>query len=131
MMDFKSNLSQALAKLGCDTSRFNFDDRSPIALTFTDIGDLFLVCTDGQVWMWATLPDFSEAALRGVAFNFLNALAIPAPYLAGEALGLRADEDHWRVGGQLRADCVDDVANLAGAIEGFYLRVTTLYEAMK
>lgn len=130
-MDFKSTLTQALQLLGCDTSAFDFDDRSPIALRFSDVGELFLDPSDGQVWVWGALPEMPESILRSVAYEVLTAVAVPAPYLAGEALSLRADEDRWRVGGQLRPDCVNDVHSLAGAVEGFYLRITALYEATK
>jgi hypothetical protein len=131
MNNLKANLVAALQILGCDTSQFNFDDKSLIALHFRDIDDILVDPLEDAVWIWGSLPDMPADALRSSAFELLTALAEPVPYLISDCLCLRGGDSQWRVGGPLRRECVTDPSQLAAAIEGFYLRVVYLRELVK
>lgn len=131
MTDLKHSLVQALSILGCDTSQFDFDDKSLIALHFRDIGDILVDPLEDGAWIWATLPEVPLEAFRGSAFDVLSSLLAPTPYLRTEALCLRGAEPQWQVGGPLRPEHVAEPRELAAAIEDFYLRVVHLREVVR
>lgn len=131
MTDLKQSLVDALSHLGCDTSQFDFDDKSLIALHFRDIGDILVDPLEDGTWIWASLPEVPLEAFRGSAFDVLSALLTPAPYLRTDGLCLRGVEPQWQVGGPLRPDTLRDTRELAAAIEDFYLRVVHLREVVR
>ncbi|WP_368565623.1 hypothetical protein [Pseudoxanthomonas sp. UTMC 1351] len=131
MNNLKAVLIEALEILGCDPRQFDFDDKSLIALHFRDIDDILIDPLEDAVWLWGSLPEMPAEALRSSAFELLTAVAEPVPYLSSDCLCLRGVESQWRVGGPLRAECVSQPAQLAAAIEGFYLRILYLRELVK
>jgi hypothetical protein len=131
MNNLKQTLSEALGMLGCDPSRFSFDDRSAIAMSFNDVGDIMLDPVGDQLWMWCALTDVRLDTLRPCAHDLLVQIATPVDYMAAGCLSLRADDDQVRVGGLVRMDYVDEARHFAAAIEGFYLRMVLLQELAK
>ncbi|WP_445147335.1 InvB/SpaK family type III secretion system chaperone [Dyella sp. Tek66A03] len=134
MIDLKNNLCEALSILGCSPSQYDFDDKSAIAMSFNDIGDVFIDFDkeNDQVWIWGCLPDMPSEALRSCAFSLLQEVSVPVEYLASGGLVLRANDDQVRrLGGLLRGDYVADPKHLAAAIEGFYLRMVQILELVK
>jgi hypothetical protein len=130
-IDLKPALVEALSLLGCDTSQYDFDDKSLIALHFRDVGDILVDPLEDGVWLWASLPEVPLEAFRGSAFDVLTALLAPAPYLRTDGLCLRGMEPQWQVGGPLRPETIENRRELSAAIEDFYLRVVHLREIVR
>ena len=131
MSNLKNNLTEALVILGCDAHKFNFDDKSLIAMHFRDVEDVLIDPQDDGVWIWGSLPEVPVEAMRGSALDLLQTVAEPVPYLTSDCLCVRATEPQWRVGGQLRPEYVQEPKHLAAAIEGFYLRLSHARDVLK
>jgi len=117
-MNLKETLCAALASLGADTSRYQFDDHSTIVMSFDDVGDIYLdPQAEDSVWMWGLLGELSESARDALAPSLLTELVRPALHWAGGAMLLRED---GRLGGLLHADCLQQSELLAGALQDFH-----------
>jgi len=117
-MNLKENLCTALASLGADTSRYQFDDHSTIVMSFDDIGDIYLDPQhQGEVWMWGRINELSDSARDALAAPLLGELVRPASHWMGGAMLLRED---GRVGGLLHDDCLQQPERLATALQDFH-----------
>ncbi|MEI2260068.1 hypothetical protein OHC51_03665 [Stenotrophomonas indicatrix] len=117
-MSLKEILCAALEHLGADVSRFQFDDHSTIAMSFDDVGDVYLdPRPNEQVWLWGLLEPLEEQARNVVAAPLLNEVLREVPHWEAGALTVRAD---GRVGGLLHSECAGDPEQLAAALQDFH-----------
>jgi hypothetical protein len=117
-MTFKRTLCAALDRLGADSGRFQFDDYSTIAISFDDVGDIFLEPQpDERVLMWGLMEELDEKARNELAVPLLAEAMRPGAHWESGAPVLRLD---GRVGGLLSRDCVNDPGQLAVALRDFH-----------
>ncbi|WP_330334730.1 hypothetical protein OHS33_36570 [Streptomyces sp. NBC_00536] len=114
----KETLLAALDQLGADTSSYQLDDRSSIALSFDDVGDIFFDPQPNErVWLWGLLDDMDKNARDALAAPLLSELVRPVRHWESGALVLRQD---GRVGGLLHPDVIADAAQLSAALKDFH-----------
>lgn len=117
-MNLKETLSRALDRLGADSSRFQFDDHSTIAMSFEDVGEVFLDPQPGdKVWMWGMLEEMDDHVRDSLAAPLLAEVVRPVAHWESGALTLRQD---GRVGGLLHPECLDNPEHLAVALQDFH-----------
>lgn len=132
MNDFKDTLFKALDILGCEPGRFSFDAQSPIVMSFSDVEDVVLEPSSEHISVWGMLPDFGGVgAVHGVE-DLLVELASPVDFLSTGCYAVRAgDDQRFRVGGALNAQCSESPQVLASAIETFHARLGQLRERLR
>lgn len=131
MNDIKATFSQALDILGCDPACYTFTADSPIVMTFGDVGEILFDASSEPAWLWGSLPDGPEEALRPFAFELLLQLSAPVDYLSSGCLGLRVQDQVRHVGGPLADGYLQQPQHLAAAIEAFYLRMVLLHDLVR
>lgn len=132
MSGFKACLDQALEILGCDVSRFDYDDKSDISMEFDDVGTIILsVAEPGLVWLWGTLPSLDASSANGIAGRLFGVLAEPMVYLSSNAPMLLVDAQPVRVGGLLRREVLEVPASLAEALSSFHAHVARIQDEIR
>jgi len=117
-MTLKETLCAALDQLGADSGRFQFDDHSTIAMSFDDVGDIYLDPQPHErVWMWGLMDEMDDQARDALSAPLLAEVVRQVAHWESGALTLRMD---GRVGGLLHPDCVSDPAQLAAALQDFH-----------
>jgi type III secretion system chaperone len=132
MNDIKSLLTDALIILGSDMNRFKpFDAHSTIALSFENIGDIYIETIDGQLWIWNEIADTRIQDMVVGAHDILIEVTRPTDYALGGCLILCDNEKGVHLRAIVRSDYLDNASHFAAAIEGFFLRTTRIRELVR
>lgn len=125
-------LRDALAWLGCDMNRFHgFDTHSTVAMSFDNIGDLFIEAIDDDVWMWNVVANEPIGRFDYAAPKLLTALAEPAPWSRTGQLQLGEDDGKTVLRCILSPRSLASPADLGAGIEGFFLRAAQTREILQ
>ncbi|HEY4144842.1 hypothetical protein [Pinirhizobacter sp.] len=100
----------------------DFDTHSTVAMSFDNIGDLFVEAIDGDVWMWNIVANEPMARFDYAAPKLLAELVQPAPWSRTGQLQLGEDEGKLVLRCILSPHSLASAADLGASIEGFFLR---------
>lgn len=117
-MNLKESLVAALNQLGADAGRFQFDDHSTIAMSFDDVGEIYLDPKPAErLWLWGVIEPVTLPSQPALAAALLDELLRPVTYWESGGMVVRAD---GRVGGLLEPECVANPDQLAVALQDFH-----------
>ena len=99
-MNLKEHLLQALELLGCDPSRFQFDDHSTIAFIQSQLKDALLVSKHVKSKMNRTFNNFDKStpAVKRIDYIFINEyIHVQSFETLVEPFGVSFPSDHFPI----------------------------------
>ncbi|MDY7578366.1 hypothetical protein RGU70_08530 [Herbaspirillum sp. RTI4] len=121
----------ALISLDCDSSLIgDFDSHSTINLDFDNMSSISISEIGGFVWMWSELCDDDDHLLKQVSFDLLALTCEPCAFMLAEHPVLYRHDGKLKVKAVVHPDYLEDSEMFAEALDGFFGKLTMLYETV-
>nr|WP_282561939.1 SPI-1 type III secretion system chaperone SpaK [Providencia sp. PROV188] len=120
-LDIAQLVRSALESHGCDPSLISdIDNHSTIVLDLFDLPSIYISVVDEDVWLWASLCDYSDSVLDQRASGLLRALMAGCSFMRTGQLQLTNQDNALVLQGLVHQDNLLDSAKFAESLNEFF-----------